>query len=82
MKKLALIIITFISLHSFGQATSNKELKKSLDKLFNGYTHYNRFTGNVLISKGDQIIYQKSVGYANIEKNKKNTKKSVFSIAS
>jgi CubicO group peptidase (beta-lactamase class C family) len=82
MKKLTLILITFISLHSFGQATSNKELKKSLDKLFNGYTHYNRFTGNVLISKGDQIIYQKSVGYANIEKNKKNTKKSVFSIAS
>ena len=35
-----------------------------------------------MISKGDQIIYQKSVGYANIEKNKKNTKKSVFSIAS
>ena len=82
MKKLALIIITFISIHSFGQTASNKELKKNIDELFKGYTHYNRFIGNVLISKGDKIIYQKSFGYANVEKNKKNTKKSVFSIAS
>ena len=82
MKKIALIIITFISIHSFGQTASNKELKRNIDKLFKSYTYYNRFTGNVLISKGDKVIYQKSFGYANIEKNKKNTKKSVFSIAS
>ena len=82
MKKLVLIIITFISIHLFGQTVSDKELKRNIDELFKGYAHYNRFSGNVLISKGDKLLYQKSFGYANIEKNKKNTKKSVFSIAS
>jgi len=83
MKKSIVVIIALIfGFNSFGQTRSNKELKKDIDKLFESYGHYNRFTGNVLISKGDKVIYQKSFGYANIENNKKNTKKTIFSIAS
>jgi len=83
MKKTVIVFIAFIlGFNSFGQSISNKEVKKNIDKLFKSYAHYNRFIGSVLISKDNHIIYQKSFGYADAAGHKKNTKKSVFSIAS
>jgi len=81
-KALVIIIILVFGINSFGQSSSNKELKNNIDDLFESYSYYNRFIGNVLISKDNHIIYQKSFGYADIAGNKKNTKKSIFSIAS
>ncbi len=83
MKKAVVVFIALIfGFNSFGQTTSNKVLKKSINELFESYAHYNRFVGSVLISKDDHIIYQKSYGYADLEGHKKNTEKSIFSIAS
>ncbi|MGK0414485.1 MAG: CubicO group peptidase (beta-lactamase class C family) [Polaribacter sp.] len=83
MKKAVVVFIAFIlGINSFGQSSSNKELENNIDDLFESYSYYNRFIGNVLISKDNHIIYQKSFGYADIARNKKNTKKSIFSIAS
>lgn len=83
MKKLALIILLFsIGCSSFNQTNSNEELEKSINQVFESYAHYNRFIGNVLISKNDTIIYKKSFGYANAQNLKKNTRSSIFSIAS
>jgi len=83
MKKAVVVFIALIlGINSFGQSSSNKELENNIDGLFESYSYYNRFIGNVLISKDNHIIYQKSFGYADIAGNKKNTKKSIFSIAS
>lgn len=83
MKKAVVVFIALIlGLNSFGQSSSNKELENSIDGLFESYSYYNRFIGNVLISKDNQIIYQKSFGYADTDGHKKNTEKSIFSIAS
>lgn len=83
MKKLIVLIIALIfGCNSFGQTSSKEELKKDINKLFESYAHYNRFIGNVLISQDNTIIYERSFGYANIEDHKKNTKNSIFSIAS
>ena len=83
MKKSVVVFIALIlGINSFGQSSSIKELENNIDGLFESYSYYNRFIGNVLISKDNQIIYQKSFGYADIAGNKKNTKKSIFSIAS
>jgi CubicO group peptidase (beta-lactamase class C family) len=83
MKKAVVVFIALIlGINSFGQSNSNKELENNIDGLFESYSYYNRFIGNVLISKDNHIIYQKSFGYADIAGNKKNTKKSIFSIAS
>lgn len=83
MKKAVVIFIALIlGINSFGQSSSNKELENNIDGLFESYSYYNRFIGNVLISKDNHIIYQKSFGYANLEGRKKNTEKSIFSIAS
>jgi CubicO group peptidase (beta-lactamase class C family) len=83
MKKAIVVFIAlFLGINSFGQSTSNKELENNIDGLFESYSYYNRFIGSVLISKDNHIIYQKSFGYANLEGRKKNTEKSIFSIAS
>ncbi len=83
MKKILIILITFaLGWNVFGQSSTNKELNHKIDDLFESYAHYNRFIGSVLISQGDEIIYQKSFGYANFEKRIKNTKNSIFAIAS
>lgn len=83
MKQVTAILIALVfGINSFGQSSSNKELKKDIDALFESYAHYNRFVGSVLISDNNTIIYQKSFGYADIESKKKNIKNSIFSIAS
>jgi len=71
-----------LGFNSFGQTTSNKELEEDINKIFESYAYYNRFIGSVLISQNDKIIYRKSFGYADAENHKKNTKNSIFSIAS
>ncbi|SKB80085.1 serine hydrolase domain-containing protein [Maribacter arcticus] len=83
MKKAVVVFIVLIlGINSFGQSTSNKELTENIDTLFESYSYHNRFIGSVLISKDNHIIYQKSFGYANVDEHKKNTEKSIFSIAS
>ena len=83
MKKIITIIFALIiGLNGYGQSVSNKEIKKNIDDLFQSYSSYNRFIGNVLISQNDTIIYQKSFGHANLKEGKKNTGNSIFSIAS
>ncbi len=83
MKKAIVIIMGLVlGFSSFGQTTSNKELEEDINKIFESYAHYNRFIGSVLISQNDEIIYRKSFGYADAENHKKNTKNSIFSIAS
>ena len=71
-----------LGFNSFGQTSSNKELEENINEVFESYAFYNRFIGSVLISKEDNIIYEKSFGHADAENLKNNTKNSIFSIAS
>lgn len=83
MKKTIVIIMgIFLGCNSFSQKSTTKKLEENINQVFESYAHYNRFIGNVLISQNDKIIYKKSFGDATIENHKRNTEKSVFSIAS
>jgi CubicO group peptidase (beta-lactamase class C family) len=83
MKKAIVVVMALIlGFNSFAQTSSNKKLEESINEVFESYAHYNRFIGSVLISLNEDIIYNKSFGYANMENHKKNTEKSIFSIAS
>jgi len=83
MKKAIVVVMALIlGFNAFSQASYNKKLEESINEVFESYAHYNRFTGSVLISQDDNIIYEKSFGYADIDNHKKNTKNSIFSIAS
>ncbi len=81
-KTIVVIMVLILGFNSFGQTTSTKELEENINKIFESYAHYNRFTGSILISQNDEIIYRKSFGYADIDNHKKNKKNSIFSIAS
>lgn len=83
MKTITVIIIALFSvLTTFSQTSSATKLTESINEVFESYAHYNRFIGNVLISKNDKIIYKKSFGYADAENLKMNAENSIFSIAS
>jgi len=81
-KPIVVIVLLILGFNGFSQTSSNKKLEISINEVFKSYAHYNRFIGSVLISQNDKIIYRKSFGYADVENHKKNTKKSIFSIAS
>ena len=53
-----------------------------IDTLFQKLYNSNAFNGNVLIAKNNQIIYQKSFGYAIKENNTQLTDSSLFQLAS
>lgn len=82
MKKAVVLLIILLGTNSFGQSSSDQQLKYNINTLLESYAHYNRFIGSVLISKDNTILYQKSFGYANLSGQEKNTEKSVFGIAS
>jgi CubicO group peptidase (beta-lactamase class C family) len=83
MRKIITILYILMSGYSsIGQVKSNSDLERKIDQLFESYTQYNRFIGNVLISENNEIIYQKSFGYADFERKIKNTQETIFGIAS
>ena len=83
MKKIIILLIGIsFGYNSYSQKNSHNQLAKNINQVFESFAHYNRFNGSVLISQNQKIIYQKSFGYANMESLKKNTKNSIFSIAS
>jgi len=53
-----------------------------IDKIFNNLHQNERFNGNILIAEKGKIIYEKSFGYANIEKKDTLDNSSIFNIAS
>lgn len=76
------IICFFISLFVFGQSKHEKSLIKEID----GYVskNYSKYSPGcaVLIAKDVNIVYQKGLGYANLELDVPVTPESVFRIGS
>ena len=52
---------------------SNELLVSKTDEIIKQYTDPGWFSGSLVIFKGDKVIYDKSFGFADIEKNLKNT---------
>ena len=81
-KSIVIVTVLIFGFNAFSQTSSNKKLEKGINEVFESYAYYNRFIGSVLISQEDTVIYEKSFGFADIDNHKKNTKNSIFSIAS
>ena len=56
--------------------------KTKLDNYFNWIENSNRFMGNIAVSKDGEIIYLKSIGYADISNNLKANKETKYRIGS
>ena len=78
MKRIAFILCLILV---FTVSAQNPKIAE-LDSLFDHYQKNDAFFGNVLLKKDGEILYERSVGYQNLENNKKNTLNSLFLIGS
>jgi len=79
MKKelLSLCAIVFFLVNVSAQEFENK-----IDSLIEKAVQLNRFNGSALVSKNGKIIYEKSFGYQDVEKNILNTSNTIYQIGS
>jgi CubicO group peptidase (beta-lactamase class C family) len=74
--------LTLIALLLFTFGYSQKELSSKLEKYMDAQSAINNFSGTVLVSKNDSILFKKAYGFADYEWKVKNTIDSKFSLAS
>ncbi|MFW6289558.1 MAG: serine hydrolase domain-containing protein [Mariniphaga sp.] len=74
------ILIVFLAVTQFLFAQEFNQAK--LDEYFSLLTRHNRFMGSVALSKEGKIIYQKAIGFSDVENNRKATSASRYRIAS
>lgn len=55
---------------------------EKLDALFNALAEKQEFNGNLVVAKGNEVLYEKSLGYADMEQKTPLTSSSVFELAS
>jgi CubicO group peptidase (beta-lactamase class C family) len=72
MKKTILTTVLLLTLCQIGFTQKNYAAK--LDNYFNALEENDKFMGSVAISQNGEIIYTKSIGFADVEKNIKATK--------
>lgn len=77
------ILITFLTfaISQIGLAQTNFD-KTKLDNYFNALEQNNKFMGSVAVSNNGEVIYTKSVGFADFENNVKATDNSKYRIGS
>jgi CubicO group peptidase (beta-lactamase class C family) len=74
--------LTVIALLVFILGYSQKELSNKLEKYMDAQFAINDFSGTVLVSKNDSVIFKKAYGFADYQWKVKNTIDSKFSLAS
>lgn len=76
-------ILTTALLLTLGQIGFSQNFDKTkLDNYFNSLEQNNKFMGSVAVSKNGEIIYTKSIGFADVENNVKATENSKYRIGS
>lgn len=75
-------IVFLLSLLFVCTLTAQSVKLAELDSLFDHYERHQAFFGNVLIKGHGEVLYNRSVGYQNLENNKKNTLNTLFLIGS
>ena len=81
MKKAVLTTLIVLTLSQIGLAQTNFD-KTKLDNYFNALEQNDKFMGSVAVSKNGEIIYKKSIGFADVENNVKATENSKYRIGS
>ena len=81
MKKAVLTTLIVLTLSQIGLAQTNFD-KTKLDNYFNALEQNDKFMGSVAVSKNGEIIYTKSIGFADVENNVKATENSKYRIGS
>jgi len=80
--KTTLIFLAALLLSIFSKTTLSDEYADKLDKLLNDYNDIGMFSGNVLLAKEGNILYEKQFGYADWEIKTPVTSETLFRIGS
>lgn len=80
MKKAILITVLLLIIGQIGLSQTFD--KEKLDSFFNALEENNKFMGSVAVSKNGEIIYTRSIGFADVENNIKATENSKYRIGS
>lgn len=81
MIKTILTTVLFFTLVQFGFAQTNFD-KAKLDSYFETLETNNKFMGSVAVSKNGEILYAKSIGFADVDNNVKSTVETKYRIGS
>ncbi|MRM82666.1 serine hydrolase [Riemerella anatipestifer] len=81
MRKSILTGVLFLVFSQIGLAQTDFD-KTKLDNYFNALEQNNKFMGSVAVSKNGEIIYTKSIGFADIENKVKANENSKYRIGS
>lgn len=81
MKKTTLTTALLLTIGQIGFAQTNFD-KAKLDNYFNVLEENNKFMGSVAVSKNGEIIYTKTIGFADVENKVKATENSKYRIGS
>lgn len=76
------LLLSFYSLLFFSVAYSQLPDKAKLDEYFNVLEKNNKFMGSVAVSKNGILLYRRSVGFSDVEGNKKANESSTYRIGS
>ena len=82
MKKISSNILLLTVLMVYGLNLSAQTTTQRLDSLFTTLDRDHAFNGNVLIADNGKIVYKRSLGFANFERQKINNDSSCFQIGS
>jgi len=82
MKKYIILFIAFLLYGITIESQNQLKLTAELDDTLNKYYNNKKFNGTVLVAKKGDILYQGAFGYANIDKNIKNSIETKFLIGS
>src|SRR5690554_6899776 len=72
----------FLAIFCFSVSLAQEQRIKDLDSLFDKLEKHNQFMGSVQLIRNDSIIYERFVGYSNIEEDKKADDKTHYAIGS
>jgi hypothetical protein len=76
------LLLSFYSLLFFSIGFSQLPDKAKLDEYFNVLEKNNKFMGSVAVSKNGTLLYRRSVGFSDVEGNKKANEASTYRIGS
>ncbi|WP_338870137.1 serine hydrolase domain-containing protein [Spirosoma sp. SC4-14] len=81
-KTLFFIGLMTLTISSVAQPNTSQSKTARIDSFLTALATHNLFNGSILVAEQGKIIYQKSVGYADVNRHMKNTDTAQFNLAS
>lgn len=72
----------FLAIFCFSEILAQEQRIKDLDSLFDKLQEHNQFMGSVQLIRNDSVLYERSLGFSDVEDNRKASEKTHYAIGS